>query len=88
MPENAFSLEDIFLSSFQILKIYLRALVRRLDTPRWHPRLSQVSFCLKDGVVAVNQTKSQENKVFRNKKCYYTYKRLAMKYGHLRAQLA
>ena len=34
MPENAFSLEDIFLSSFQILKIYLRALVRRLDTPR------------------------------------------------------
>jgi len=36
----------------------------------------------RNGLVAINQTRSQEDKVFRDKRCHYT---LAMKYGHLRA---
>ena len=34
-------------------------------------------------MVAISQTGSQGDKVFRDKKCYYTYERLAMKYRHL-----
>ena len=33
MLQNTFSQEDILLLSFQTLKIYLRALTRRLDAP-------------------------------------------------------
>ena len=34
-------------------------------------------------MVAINQARFWKNKIFRNKKCYYTYKRLAMKHEHL-----
>jgi len=37
-------------------------------------------------MVAVNQTESQKDEVFRDNKCYCTYKRLATKYKHLQAQ--
>jgi len=38
---------------------------------------------MRDGIIAVNQTRSQKDKVFRNKKCHYSHKRLAIKYRHL-----
>ena len=34
-------------------------------------------------MIAINQTESQKDKVFRNKKWHYTYKRLTMKYRDL-----
>ena len=34
-------------------------------------------------MVAINQTRSWEDEVFRDKKHHYTYKRLAIKYEHL-----
>jgi len=42
---------------------------------------------LRDSVVAINQTGSWEDEVFRNKNTC-TYKRLTIKYGHLQAQFA
>ena len=35
-----------------------------------------MGFYLKDGIVAINQTRSQEDEVFRDKRCYHTHKRL------------
>jgi len=43
----------------------------------------QVDINSRDSVIAVNQTRSQEYGVFRNKKYHYTYKWLAIKYKHL-----
>ena len=80
MLQNAFSQEDILLLSFKTLKIYLRALTRRLNVPRLYLRLFQVGFYLKDGIIAINQTRSQEDEVIRNKIYYYTCIRLATKY--------
>ena len=38
---------------------------------------------LRGSVVTVNQTRSQKDKIFKNKRCYYIHKRLAIKYKHL-----
>jgi len=43
---------------------------------------------LEDSIVAINQTRSQEDKVFRDKKCHYTYVRLATKHRHSQEQFA
>ena len=81
--ENAFSQKNILLPSFQVFKTYSKVLARRLDTSKWYLRLSWVGFCSRDSVVAVNQTRFQEYKVFRNKRFHHTYKKLATKYEHL-----
>ena len=46
-------------------------------------RLSQIGFYSRDGMVAINQTRSQKDKVFGNKKHYHTHKRLTMCYEML-----
>ena len=74
--------EKTLLLGFQTLKTYLRALVGRLDSSRWHLRLFWAKVYSRDSIVAVNQTRSQKDKIFRNKKYHYTHKKLATKYIH------
>ena len=49
--------------------------MRRLDASRWYLRLSWVEAHLGDSIVTINQTRSQKDKVFKNKKnAVYSWK--------------
>ena len=86
MLENTFLWKYILLLSFQALKIYSKALARKLNAPRYYIRLSWVDFYLKDDIIAIDQTRSQKDKVLRNIRYYSTCKRLATKNEYLQVQ--